>query len=71
MKWHVTFAVDFQKANDPSILAEPHVHRTEVLKSYNDSIGKMFSAAYNTLLQNISNYQSNGSELVVDHFIDL
>ena len=31
----------------------------------------MLSAAYNTLLQAISKYRSNGSRWVVDHFIDV
>ena len=50
----------------------PATFRTEVFTSFNtDNIDAMYSAAYNTLLQKISNYQSNGSGWVVDHFIDI
>ena len=72
-KWYITLTLDFHKVNDPSILTESHVtFRTEVFTSFNaDNIDTMFSATHNTLLQKISNYQSNGSGWVVDHFIDV
>ena len=73
MKWYITLALHFRKANETTILTEPHVtFRTEAFTSFNaDNMDKMFSAAYNTLLQKISNYQSNGSGWVIDHFIDV
>ena len=73
VKWYITLALDFHKANNSTILTEPHVtFRTKVFTSFNtDHIDAMNSVAYNTLLQKISNYQSNGSGWVVDHFIDV
>lgn len=73
VKWYITLILDFHKANNPTILAEPHItFRTEVFTLFNtDNIYAMYSAAYSMFLQKISNYQSNGSRWVVDHFIDV
>ena len=73
VKGYIIFALDFHKANNPTILTEPHVtFRTEVFASFNtDNIDAMYSAAYHTLQKKISNYQSNSSGWFVDHFIDV
>ena len=69
----MTLTLDFHKTNDPSISIQPYfTYRSEVFTLFNaNNIDAMLSAAYNTLLQAISKYRSNGSRWVVDHFIDV
>ena len=73
VKWYLSLRLIFCQAKDVTDLTDPPVvFRSEVFTSLDDSkLSINFKVAYNQMLQQIEEFQRNGSGWVVHHFLAL